>query len=261
MNRQFNFILAIAYGLLITSCTKVITPVLSNSSPEVVIQGVVSDTTGPYHIYITKSVSFYAVNNYPNITNAVVTISDSTTGTTDLLTQTHPGEYTSHTISGISGHTYLMQVLLDGKSYRARSVMPSRVVLDSVYFDFSKTNDIEPIITYQDPLSQVNYYLYSLTVNHLHIGSIQANQDQLFNGKYRHTTVDADTGIVHHHDLVSVSLVSVDRPVYLFLNEAQDIAYNNSNLAAPATPGSNITGGCEGYFSAQAVSTKLKIVP
>jgi hypothetical protein len=60
--------------------------------------------------------------------------------------------------------------------------------------------------------------------------------------------------------VVRLSLVGIDKAVYTFLSEAELIAYSNDNLAAPATPTSNITGGCLGYFSAQTVSSKMGIV-
>ena len=47
------------------SCTKTITPPLNNVS-QLVIEGIVSDTAGPYHVNISKTTSFYSNNVYPN---------------------------------------------------------------------------------------------------------------------------------------------------------------------------------------------------
>jgi hypothetical protein len=55
-------------------------------------------------------------------------------------------------------------------------------------------------------------------------------------------------------------LVGLDAGAFNFLKEAEAVAYNNANLAAPATPTSNITGGCIGYFSAQTVSSKTAVI-
>lgn len=253
-------LLLLALFALSPACKKIITPTLTNSTPQLVIQGVVSDSTGPYHIYITKTNSYYEQNIYQTVSGAIVTISDSTAGVIDVLTETQRGVYTTHTLNGINGHKYLLKVSLLGKTYMASSVMPAQVKLDSIYFDYSKKNNIVPIANYQDPENIVNFYKYSVVVNGKRVKSIQTAQDILFNGKYRHTTVDADTGIIHHKDLVNVSLVSIDHPVYTFLSEAENIAYNNSNLAAPANPTSTFTGGCIGYFSAESASTKSALV-
>jgi hypothetical protein len=66
--------------------------------------------------------------------------------------------------------------------------------------------------------------------------------------------MDTDTGEIKSNDNMEIFLVNIDQPAYNFFKEAEDVAYNNDNLSAPATPGSNITGGCIGYFSAQTVS-------
>ena len=72
--------------------------------------------------------------------------------------------------------------------------------------------------------------------------------------------MDNDTSEIKRNDFVRLSLVGIDKGVYTFLSEAENIAYSNDNLAAPATPTSNISGGCLGYFSAQTVSSKTATV-
>ena len=59
------------------SCTKTITPSLNTAPPQIVIQGVVSDTAGPYYVSIVNSVGFYANSIYPGVSGAAVTIYDA----------------------------------------------------------------------------------------------------------------------------------------------------------------------------------------
>ena len=261
MKFQTLIIASILSILFTSSCQKVITPPLSNSAPQLVIEGAVSDTTGPYYINISKSVSFYADNTYPNVSGASVTITDQTAGVNDLLTETSPGIYATHSIIGTPGHTYQLQVVLNGKNYTAVSTMPLPVALDSITFDYtSMKNMIQPVVHYQDPAAFVNYYKYNITVNGTKLNWFQTDEDLLMNGKYINEDLVTDTGAIKKNDLVLVNLVGVDKAAYNFLQEAENIAFYNDQLATPATPASNISGGCLGYFSAQTVSSKSKIV-
>lgn len=245
--------------IFFSSCQKTITPALNNT-PALVIEGVVSDTAGPYHVNISKTANFYADNVYPSVSGATVVITDVTTNITDILSESSPGNYTTHIIIGKPGDTYQMKVTLDGQTYTASSTMPKLVPLDSVTFDYSKTNNIRPIANYQDPADQKNYYKYSSKKNGIPVKHFQTFDDRLSNGRYIRDNLDADTGTFNHRDLVTVSLVGVDAGAFNFLKEAENVAYNNSSLVAPATPTSNITGGCVGYFSAQTVSSKTATV-
>jgi len=67
MKTQIFIITSLVSVLFYSSCQKVITPPLSNSAPQLVIEGSVSDTTGPYYVNISNTVSFYADNTYPNV--------------------------------------------------------------------------------------------------------------------------------------------------------------------------------------------------
>jgi len=256
MKTLLSIIISIISILFISSCQKTITPALAGASPQLVIIGVVSDTTGPYHINISNTVNFYADNTYPNVSGASVTITDQTTGISDVLTETSAGTYTTHILKGKPGDTYQLQVLLNGKTYRSVSTMPYPVPLDSVTFDYSIKNKIQPMVHFQDPAGFTNYYKLSVQVNGANLKRFEGIDDRLSNAKYIHTTVNIDTGAIKRNDIVNVSLTGVDKNVSHFLQEAENVAFNNDNLSAPATPTSNITGGCIGYFSAQTVSSK-----
>jgi len=245
--------------LAFSSCTKTITQPLNNTS-QLVIEGVVSDTTGPYHVSIAQTANFYSDNVYPGVSGATVVITDVTANVTDVLTEAAPGDYVTHTIAGTPGHAYQLKVMLNGKTYTSASTMPQPVLLDSVTIDYSVNNNFRPVANYQDPVSQKNYYKYSMKRNGVHVNHFQTFDDRLSNGRYIRDKLDCDTGTFHNGDLVKVDLVGLDAGAFNFLKEAEAVAYDNANLAAPATPASNITGGCIGYFSAQTVSSKTTVV-
>src|SRR5260370_344945 len=101
-----KIIVILLASVLLFSCTKTITPTLNTSSPQVMVQGAVSDTAGPYYVSIVSSVGFYASNVYPGISGAVVMITDSSTGLRDSLAETSTGLYVTHSLlQGVHGHT------------------------------------------------------------------------------------------------------------------------------------------------------------
>jgi hypothetical protein len=243
------------------ACTKTITPALNTAPAQVMIQGAVSDTLGPYYVSIVQSVGFYTENSYPGVSGAAITITDSTTGLRDSLSELSTGVYVTHKLlQGVPGNTYVLNVSLNGKVYTASSTMPQPVSLDSVTFDTSNNKQIRAVANYQDPAGIVNYYKYSTVINGVLDKRFQTFEDRLSDGRYIQDKMDDDTSEIKRNDIVQLSLVGIDKGAYTFLSEAENIAYSNDNLAAPATPTSNITGGCLGYFIAQTVSSKSNVV-
>ncbi len=88
----------------------------------------------------------------------------------------------------------------------------------------------------------------------------QIFSDRLSDGRYIRDKVDADTMEFRLNERVQLSLVGIDEKVFNYMNEAEGVAYDNANLAAPANPVSNVSGGCLGYFSAQTVRSQTGII-
>ncbi len=257
-----SYLKIIAFTGVLLGCKKIISPQLNHATPQLYIQGAVSDTAGPYFVTIVKTIGFYENNDFPGVSGAAISITDSTAGITDQLIETAAtGVYSTHTImQGIPGHTYMLHVTLDGKTYTATSTMPQPVPLDSVTFNTSDTTEIAAVANYQDPPNAINYYKYNLVLNGVRAKRFSTFGDRLSNGRYIRDKIDADTGEIKRNYSVQLNLVGVDAGVYNYLHEAERVAYDNDDLVSPATPGSNIRGGCLGYFSAQTVSNKMAVV-
>jgi hypothetical protein len=253
--------IALAILMALTcSCEKIIEPELTYSAAQLVIQGAVTDSIGPYHISITKTAGFYAENVYETVSGASVSITDMTLSITHTLIETAPGLYSTSHLKGIPGNTYQLKVNVEGKEYTSTSTMPLPVALDSIGVSYEKSDNFEPVVYFQDPAAYVNYYRYSIQLNGVAVKRFQTFQDLLSNGRYISDNLNVDDNSLKAGDVVVVTLASVDRGVYNFLKEAEDVAYDNDELVSPALPTSNITGGCIGYFSAQSISSKKTIV-
>ncbi|HLZ89797.1 MAG TPA: DUF4249 family protein, partial [Puia sp.] len=133
-NSPLILLLLVAMAAGIAACKKVISVDLNNAAPQIVIEGEITNARGPYQVKISKTVNFSASNVYPPVTNATVTITDSTSGISEQLIGSDSGIYKTRNIVGAARHTYALNVMVDGKQYSAVSTMPVQVLLDSVTF-------------------------------------------------------------------------------------------------------------------------------
>jgi hypothetical protein len=258
------------YGLLLVgtvlvySCQKVISVNLNDASPQIVIEGNVYNTAGPYQVQITKTVNFDQDNTFPAVSGASVQITDQTSGTTDALTETTAGIYTTHTLQGVPGHTYQLNIVAQGQTYTALSTMPQPVPFDSLTFqhnnNFGNTS-IFAVPNFQDPAGVPNYYLFNEYINNVRFTKIvYAIDDRLSDGKYISRQLYMDSAYISKGDNVRVDMNCIDKNVFNYFNTL-DQAINGAGFetAAPTNPVSNISNNALGYFNAGTISSKTAI--
>jgi hypothetical protein len=252
------------------SCKKTVVLNLNNANPQIVIQGEVTDTVGVYTIHINQSVGFYADNNFPPVSGAVVKITDSINGNHLVipLTETSPGIYSSQVASnGIYGHTYYLYVSVNGQTYRASSIMPMPVTLDSVKFSITSgfgQKRLNAVVNFQDPAGIKNYYQFIEYINGKQFTkNIFLFDDRLSDGKYITSTLFTDSTYFKTGDLLKVRMNCIDENIYNYLFQlAQSSGGGTFNTtASPANPASNISNGALGYFSAEATQSIDVYVP
>jgi hypothetical protein len=265
MNNRLRFIFLLSV-LSSLSCKKVITLNLHNAATQVVITGEITDSAGPYQVVISSTVNFSANNTFPPVSGAVVIITDNN-GLLDSLSETTPGIYTTHNNwTGQPGNSYTLKVTSSGKTYTAVSTMPYPVPLDSIGFTVFSTgnngNVINAIPYFQDPPGMPNYYQFTETINAVPLtDEIFVFSDRLSEGKYISQPLFDDSVHLHLGDLLSLSMYSIDKNVYQYFYELQQLLQANPfNEATPSNPDTNLTGGALGYFSAHTIETKQKIV-
>jgi hypothetical protein len=237
------------------ACKKVIQVNLKDATPQIVIEGEITNNPGPYQVQITQSVDFSATNTFPPVTGASVQITDSTTGLVAILSETDPGIYTTNFLQGTPRHTYNLQVITGGVTYTATSTMPRPVPLDSVTFtqnaDFNNKLDINAVVNFQDPPGLGNYYQFIEEVNSRLIPDIFVFEDRLSDGRYIQEPLFNDSSYLQQRDTLLLKMYCIDEATYNYFNTLINVAGNNNFQAAtPANPISNISNGALGYFSA-----------
>lgn len=252
-------------AFLLFSCKKTVVLPLNTVAPQIVIQGEVTDRPGPYSVNINQTTNFYADNIFPPVAGAVVRIADNL-GNTDSLTETSPGVYTTHTLQGTPGNTYTLAVSVNNKQYNATSVMPQRVMLDSVGFESTTgfgQERISAVAYFRDPAGVQNYYQFKEYINgELFTKDAFVFDDRLSDGKYISNTLRMDSSYLKPRDQIKLSMYCIDKNVYNYLFQLQQSsgggAFNTT--ASPANPESNISGGAYGYFSAHTVQSRNVVV-
>jgi|SRR6185437_6257895 len=255
---------ATALMIVTLSCTKVIDLKLGNDSGKLVIEGNITDTTGPQYVKLSRNVPFTSANVYPQVSGAHVMISDDK-GNTFPCTEGPAGIYSTSPMAGVSGTTYKMTVNVGGTTYTASSIMPVGVALDTLT---SKPNDFnhsknrrEITVHLQDPAHVVNQYRFVMWVNGVQVNDTFAYNDDFFDG--RDISIDlVETDVdIFPGDTVKVEMQCVDKPVYTYWFALMQQSGNSpGGGVAPSNPPSNIFPACLGYFSAHTTQTKTIIV-
>lgn len=244
-----------------SACKKVINVNLNSTAPQYVVEGNVLNLPGPYLVSITQSINFGQDNVWPTVSGAIVVIKDLTANQVDTLTETSPGNYNTHIINGIPGHTYQLYVNAAGNIFTASSTMPGFITLDSLYTQASPFGGTHPqlVPVYTDPpLIGTNYHYYHFVEykNDTESSDVIARSDALINGQVVKQPIGGDE--LNIGDSVALYMECIDSATYTYystLNQTE-----NQNSATPANPLSNLTGGALGYFSAHTSSFKTLIV-
>ena len=251
-------------ALFFFGCQKTVKLNLNNAPPQLVIQGQVTNTPGPYTVTISRSVDFYADNTFPGVSGASVSISDGQ-GVTDSLTETSTGNYTTHVLVGKPGNTYTLSVRLNDTTYTAASTMPEPVTLDSVTFDngIGGRNSIRAQVNFQDPPGVKNYYQFILFIDGTQFTKDYfLFDDRLSDGRYITQNLRMDSSYLSAGQQLQVDLHCIDVNVYNYFNQlAQATSTGTFNTTtAPANPSTNISNGAYGYFSAHTISSRTVTV-
>lgn len=254
------FLSALVFGI---SCTKVITLDLNNNVNTLVIEGNVTNQAGPYFVKLSQSVNFYAANNYPNVANATVSISDDA-GQNETLANAGNGLYKTLILRGVEGRTYSLKVILDGKTYTAQSTMPTKVPLDTIRtVSMALGNKVRysmlPI--YRDPIFFGNNYRFLVYVNGVKDKTDIVFNDNINNGQInirplRTSDLESKLG-----DTVSVEMQCTDVRTYDYYFSLSKITDTGpGGGTTPANPVNNIVGDALGLFSAHTVQTKSIVI-
>lgn len=259
---KYSLLVAAITLLLFSGCEKVIDLKLKNASPQIVIEGNVTNQLAIHTVKISQSVPFTDSNIFPSVSGAIVTINDDH-GNVYNLTETSPGTYSTPKFTGRSTYKYTLTVIVNGQTYTASSVMPPFVRVDNLSYKDSFFSKDKKIMTvhYQDPPGVANQYHYVLFIDNVQIkNTILVNNDNFTNGRYVDDDLFQNDNDILVGQTVTVEAQCIDNNIYTYLFSLRE-QLTGGPAPTPSNPPSNLSNNALGYFSAhtlQRLSTVIK---
>jgi hypothetical protein len=264
MRNSINKILFIVSGIILfSSCEQVIELDLRDSDARIVVEGTITDEPGSCRVKISRVVNYDAANTPNPVSGANVTLIDN--GTSYILEEAAPGLYELPLLTGVPGHTYQLSVLANGNIYNATCKMPEKISLDTLYLDeevFFVDTNLTANFEFQDISGIRNFYRYIYDDNEKNARrNILIDDDTFYDGQLVEQLIVSFNDQIETGDTIRLELWCIDEAVHLYYKTLASIIDGSSGqLAAPANPTSNISGGALGYFSAYTVSQRIVVV-
>jgi hypothetical protein len=262
---QRTYLMGLSVLLTFSSCTEEIDVDLNAADPQVVIEGKVT-TSGASIVKIARSVNFDQANDFPEVRDAFVELTDDQ-GNSEILTESSPGTYISSNIVGTVGNTYSLLVQSDGKTLSSMSRIPSQVPFDSIVLSrttgsiVGSSNDTVYIVRVRikDPIDEANYYRFLESING-ELSNSYVYNDRLFNGEEVDLILPDFTREIEAGDILKIEMQCIDESVHEYFSSFSNSQGSPGGSSNPANPYTNIIGSDVGYFSAHTSEIKEIII-
>ena len=249
---------------ILSSCTEKIELDLDNTTPEIVIEGSLSNYFDNHRVTITKSQGYYNFNLPEPVENAEVQIISQQD--TFNLFDVGEGIYITGYIRGIPGNTYTLVVNTDDHIFTARSTMPPEPVIDSIKFEQNENEpEVFDVLLYTQEPPEDNYYYWGLMKDQYPVTTsldkLRFANDDLINGNYlsglKVHAIEAAPG-----SRVTLIMASIPADYFNYcLSILKETKYSDNPFEpAPANPETNIIGGALGFFHAYSETSMTRIV-
>ncbi|MES2110557.1 MAG: DUF4249 domain-containing protein [Bacteroidota bacterium] len=271
MRNFINYLALFAFIASLSACEKKIDLNLPGTTPQYVIEGVLTNELGGCKVLVSQTKAFTGDNSFNGIDGAQVTISNN--GNTYDVTPAAKGVYQNNVLAGIPGQSYQLSVRVNGKVFTGICTMPQQVALDSIYLAKDNMNNNKDgsirkyvKVKYHDPATIKNYYRFIQYIDDRKEKTVFADDDEFTNGQevnseLKANNLDDPAREIHPGNHVTIEMLNIDAEVYKYWFSLDNSAAGDGNNAAPANPVTNIKGGALGYFSAHTLQRKTLIAP
>ncbi len=273
MKRAYKQIYKIYFLLIsaaVISCSEEIIDIdLSDYRDTIVIEGIISNNSGPHRVRISKAKYIFESAESQVVSDASVTITDNE-GNVALLNETEPGLYETRSITGVPGRVYTLEVIAEGKVYSATSKMPEPLEMDIIRFQRFSSTTPEYFLrcSFHDRDGVDDFYRINFYRNGYYLSSDMI----LYQGKYtdgEEIVIDDLNNFFYRLDRVNIEVISLNRNIfeyYYFLenslpeDEGGDDEVVDIIEFGYSNPKSNISNGALGFFSAQSYTNYSMVV-
>ena len=262
------------------SCEKdVILDLLNTQGKYLIVEANIDNSSvNQMIIRLYRSGSFYDDEKGFPVSNAIVSISDGNNNYlfTETASSEQQGNYYNRELGGnmITGNTYNLTVIDDGKTYTASSTLKPVPDIDSVTTSINFLSQLGIIkevlvdiyIHFENLPHQGNYYLVNLYIN----GNIQTftpNQKTMISDENLENHVSLYIKTVRRNELkngdkITLEMRSISREQYEFYTDffsQTELSGNPFAGAPPANIPTNLSEGARGFFQVSSVATVSKI--
>jgi hypothetical protein len=272
-SRAVVFISIVAAAMFVANgCEDVIDLPLRDASPQIVIEGHLSERIGWSYFRISRTTSFYTPAATAPVSDAFIIVSDSS-GRADTLRESsvEDGLYLFRTLAIQSGQLYTANVSVDGKTYTATTSAAQFIMIDSldaVYqpgggVGLDEEEGYRLHVYFQDRVGMPDYARIVPYRNNRRLGDIYLYDGRFSDGNpinYEYFLKVFQLG-----DTVLVDLYSMNRDLYDYYTTLYEVLAteeggNGFGDVTPANPNSNWSNGALGYFGAFRVSRETLVV-
>lgn len=227
--------------LLFSACEKEIEIDYRDIEPLYVVNGSISNEGCEVTITKTRNI------DNPEISTGVqveyVSISDNA-GSSVPLSYSYDGNYYAEGLTGESGTTYTLNVMIDGVFIESSSTMPGEVKIDemSMHWEDLMGNDmLHLVVDVKDVRADINYYYYRVLRNgKLYKWNVIKDMDSDSRGyefdinlmsrnKAEKNDPDDYDSVIFEGDEITVEVRAIDLRTYDYLFSAKLSGQNSSN--------------------------------
>lgn len=273
--KSITYILLLIISL--SSCTDIIDIELNSAMKRIVVEAKINDLNTPAMVYLSRTTDYFNPIEPEKVTGAVIYLKTAS-GDSARMVEMDQGTYQSSYFKGTYGETYTLLIEEGEQKYEATSRLPERVEIDSLVVEwFPSFNPNDSLgggyilnCWYTDPVDQENFYIFTAEKLNkptdaepdfeMPIVKILMN-DALNNGKPSLMNLNRQ-GFYELGDTVLVEIISIDQNMYNYLDQLAEVSGGGPSFgsSAPANPENNISNGAMGYFSAEAVESKIIVI-
>ena len=259
----------IAVITLFFGCEKVVELDLEQSTPQIVIEGLLTNKDSIQFVKVSRSIQFYEAGFNP-VTNAVINVS----GGGNLYTYSHNpsavdslnGFYFSDApFAGKIGESYTLSVDVNGVSYVAEDTMRNVTTIDSLSFQLARDPFEEDVIAgriYQallyasEPAGSQDYYQFQFFRNHQLI--TDSNNIFVFSDESFGPTLNGlpSPVLFREGEVASVRIYSLTREQYLFYTDLSNLLNSDGGMFSPppANPRNSFSNNALGLWQVSAIN-------
>lgn len=260
-------ILLLTIGLSLFGCEDVIHVDLDTAEPRLVIDASidwVKNTSGNEQKIKLSTTTGYYEEDFPIVSGAVVSITNSANTTFDFIEVPDTGEYVCSNFEPAIDEEYTLNIELDGETYTATETLTAVPDIEDTVVQNNEGgfdgDEIEITYYYQDDGEPENYYLYGFTTPYIAFPNYKVMDNRYTQGNLipiLYFDEDLEPG-----DLINFKLYGISKRYYHYLEKLLQASGDNPFPTTPAEIRGNIVNTTHGenytfgYFRLSQVDSK-----